>query len=99
VAAVGRGGRAGARLRQDPDHRLGRHRAPGAGAAIVTIPVGAVTVSAVPDRESAEVDGLQNTVTYLGASLGTALVGAVLIASLTTGSSTACKIARPSRPT
>jgi hypothetical protein len=35
---------------------------------------------AVPDRESAEVDGLQNTVTNLGASPGTALVGAVLIA-------------------
>jgi hypothetical protein len=47
--------------------------------------LGAVTVSAVPDRESAEVGGLQNTVTNLGASLGTALVGAVLIASLTTG--------------
>ena len=72
---------------------------PGAGAEIVTIPMllmglgigalasqlGAITVSAVPDRESAEVGGLQNTVTNLGASLGTALVGAVLIASLTTG--------------
>ena len=72
---------------------------PGADAGIVTIPMllmglgigalasqlGAVTVSAVPDRESAEVGGLQNTVTNLGASLGTALVGAVLIASLTTG--------------
>ena len=34
---------------------------PDAGAAIVTIPVGAVTVSAVPDRESAEVGRLQNT--------------------------------------
>ena len=72
---------------------------PGAGAEIVTVPMllmglgigalasqlGAVTVSAVPDSESAEVGGLQNTVTNLGASLGTALVGAVLIASLTTG--------------
>jgi MFS family permease len=72
---------------------------PGADAGIVTIPMllmglgigalasqlGAVTVSAVPDRESAEVGGLQNTVTNLGASLGTALVGAVLISSLTTG--------------
>ena len=72
---------------------------PGAGAGIVALPMllmglgigalasqlGAVTVSAVPDRESAEVGGLQNTVTNLGASLGTALVGAVLIASLTTG--------------
>jgi MFS family permease len=72
---------------------------PGAGAGIVAVPMllmglgigalasqlGAVTVSAVPDRQSAEVGGLQNTVTNLGASLGTALVGAVLIASLTTG--------------
>jgi hypothetical protein len=44
-----------------------------------------VTVSAVPDDQSAEVGGLQNTVTNFGASLGTALVGAVLISSLTTG--------------
>jgi MFS family permease len=72
---------------------------PAAGAEIVAIPMllmglgigalasqlGAVTVSAVPDHESAEVGGLQNTVTNLGASLGTALVGAVLISSLTTG--------------
>jgi Na+/melibiose symporter-like transporter len=70
---------------------------PGAGAGIVTIPMllmglgmgalasqlGAITVSAVPDRESSEVGGLQNTVTNFGASLGTALVGAVLISSLT----------------
>jgi hypothetical protein len=69
---------------------------PEAGAEIVAIPMlllglgigalasqlGAVTVSAVPDKESAEVGGLQNTVTSFGASLGTALVGSVLIASL-----------------
>jgi MFS family permease len=72
---------------------------PGADAGVVTIPMvlmglgigalasqlGAITVSAVPDSESAEVGGLQNTVTNLGASLGTALVGAVLIASLSSG--------------
>jgi EmrB/QacA subfamily drug resistance transporter len=70
---------------------------PVADAGIVTIPLlllglgigclasqlGAVTVSAVPDSDSAEVGGLQNTMTNLGASLGTALVGAVLISSLT----------------
>ncbi len=70
---------------------------PGVNAAIVLIPMtlaglgigalasqlGAVTVSAVPDRLSAEVGGLQNTLTNFGASLGTALVGAVLIGSLT----------------
>jgi hypothetical protein len=41
-------------------------------------------VSAVPDEQSAEVGGLQNTVTNLGASIGTALSGAVLISALTT---------------
>jgi EmrB/QacA subfamily drug resistance transporter len=68
-----------------------------AGAEIVTVPLlliglgigaiasqlGAVTVSAVPDERSSEVGGLQNTVTNLGASLGTALAGSILIAALT----------------
>ncbi|HSE71968.1 MAG TPA: MFS transporter [Nocardioidaceae bacterium] len=70
---------------------------PGANASVVAVPLlligaglgalssqlGAVTVSAVPDDRSAEVGGLQNTMTNLGASLGTALVGSVLISSLT----------------
>jgi EmrB/QacA subfamily drug resistance transporter len=68
-----------------------------AGAEIVTVPLlflglgmgalasqlGAVTVSAVPDEQSADVGGLQNTATNLGASLGTALAGSMLIAALT----------------
>ena len=37
----------------------------------------------MPDDESAEVGGLQNTATNLGASLGTALAGSILIAMLT----------------
>jgi len=45
--------------------------------------LGAVTVSAVPDSESPEVGGLQNTATQFGASLGTALAGSILVASLT----------------
>jgi MFS family permease len=45
--------------------------------------LGSVTVSAVPDELSPEVGGLQNTATNLGASLGTALAGSILIASLT----------------
>ncbi len=71
---------------------------PASGAEIVLIPMvlmglgigalasqlGALTVSAVSDAESAEVGGLQNTVTNFGASLGTALAGAVLIGALTT---------------
>jgi MFS family permease len=70
----------------------------GAGAEITTWPMllaglgigalasqlGAVTVSSVAARETSEVGGLQNTVTNLGASIGTALAGAVLIAILTT---------------
>ena len=68
----------------------------GAGPEIVTMPLllaglgvgalssqlGAVTVSAVPDERSGEVGGLQNTATNLGASLGTALAGSVLIGAL-----------------
>ncbi len=70
---------------------------PAAGAEIVTVPLllaglgigalasqlGAVTVSAVPDDQSPEVGGLQNTGTNLGASIGTALAGSILIAGLT----------------
>ncbi|HYN95540.1 MAG TPA: MFS transporter [Pilimelia sp.] len=68
----------------------------GVGAAVVTWPMllaglgigalasqlGSVTVSAVPDGQSAEVGGVQNSVTFLGASIGTALAGAVLISAL-----------------
>ncbi|GAA2947945.1 MFS transporter [Streptomyces argenteolus] len=69
-----------------------------AGAEVVTVPLlliglgmgalasqlGSVTVSAVPDQQSAEVGGIQNSVTNLGASIGTALAGSILIATLTT---------------
>ncbi len=46
--------------------------------------LGAVTVSAVPQEQSPEVGGLQNTASQFGASLGTALTGSILIAALTT---------------
>ena len=69
----------------------------GAGAEIVTWPMllaglgigmlasqlGAVTVSSVPDEQSGEVGGIQNTASNLGLSIGTALAGAVLISALT----------------
>jgi type VI protein secretion system component VasK len=42
-----------------------------------------VTVSSVPDDESPEVGGVQNTMTNLGASMGTALAGSLLIGALT----------------
>ncbi|EGX59281.1 major facilitator superfamily MFS_1 [Streptomyces zinciresistens K42] len=67
-----------------------------AGAEVVTVPflliglgtgalasqLGSVTVSAVPDEQSAEVGGIQNAVTNLGSSIGTALAGSILIAAL-----------------
>jgi EmrB/QacA subfamily drug resistance transporter len=70
---------------------------PGSGAEIVFVPMlliglgigalasqlGAVTVSAVPDDQSPEVGGVQNTMTNLGASMGTALAGSVMIAAVT----------------
>jgi MFS family permease len=55
----------------------------GLGVGALASQLGAVTVSAVPDEQSGEVGGIQNTVTNLGASIGTALSGAVLIAALT----------------
>jgi EmrB/QacA subfamily drug resistance transporter len=55
----------------------------GFGIGALASQLGAVTVSAVPDDESPEVGGLQNTMTNLGASLGTALAGSLLIATLT----------------
>ena len=56
----------------------------GLGVGCLASQLGAVTVSSVPDSESGEVGGIQNTVTNLGASIGTAVSGAVLIAVLTT---------------
>ena len=55
----------------------------GAGIGAMASQLGSVTVSAVPDEQSGEVGGLQNTGTQLGASIGTALAGAVLISALT----------------
>jgi MFS family permease len=56
----------------------------GLGVGALASQLGSVTVSAVSDEQSGEVGGLQNTVTNLGASIGTALAGAVLIAALST---------------
>jgi len=55
----------------------------GLGIGALASQLGAVTVSAVPDELSAEVGGLQNTGTNLGAALGTALAGSILISALT----------------
>jgi EmrB/QacA subfamily drug resistance transporter len=56
----------------------------GLGIGVLASQLGAVTVSAVPDKQSGEVGGLQNTATNLGAATGTALAGSILIAALTT---------------
>jgi MFS family permease len=72
---------------------------PSADAAVVAIPMllmgfgmgalssqlGAVTVSAAPEQDADEVGGLQNTARNLGASVGTALAGSVLISALSSG--------------
>ena len=54
----------------------------GLGIGALASQLGSVTVSAVPDDESPEVGGVQNTMTNLGASLGTALAGSIMIAAV-----------------
>jgi MFS family permease len=55
----------------------------GLGIGALASQLGSVTVSSVPDEQSGEVGGVQNTFTNLGASIGTAVAGAVLISVLT----------------
>jgi MFS family permease len=55
----------------------------GLGIGALASQLGSVTVSAVRDEDSPEVGGVQNTMTNLGASMGTALAGSILIASVT----------------
>ncbi|MET0920394.1 MAG: MFS transporter [Acidimicrobiia bacterium] len=56
----------------------------GLGVGALASQLGSVTVSSVPDEQSGDVGGVQNTLTNLGASIGTALAGAILISALTT---------------
>ena len=56
----------------------------GLGIGALASQLGSVTVSSVPDEQTGEVGGLQNTITNLGISIGTALTGAIVIATLTT---------------
>jgi MFS family permease len=55
----------------------------GLGVGALASQLGSVTVSAVGEEETSQVGGIQNTVTNLGASIGTALAGAILISALT----------------
>src|SRR4051812_8033167 len=57
----------------------------GAGAGLLASQLGNVIMSSVEPAMSSEAGGLQGTAQNLGASLGTAIVGAVLLASLATG--------------
>ena len=55
----------------------------GLGLGALASQLGAITVSAAPEKLAPEVGGLQNTASQFGASLGTALAGSVLITALT----------------
>ena len=63
----------------------------GLGIGALASQLGSVTVSSVPDEQTGEVGGVQNTMTNLGASIGTALAGAVLISALSTSFFTGIK--------
>ncbi len=57
----------------------------GAGAGLLASQLGNVIMSSVAPEKSSEGGGLQGTAQNLGASLGTAIIGAVLLSSLATG--------------
>jgi EmrB/QacA subfamily drug resistance transporter len=57
----------------------------GVGAGLLLSQLGNVIMSSVEPSKTNEAGGLQGTFQNLGASLGTALIGSVLIAALTTG--------------
>jgi EmrB/QacA subfamily drug resistance transporter len=57
----------------------------GIGAGLLLSQLGNVIMSSVPPAKTNEAGGLQGTAQNLGASLGTALIGSVLIAAMTSG--------------
>lgn len=57
----------------------------GAGIGFVVSQLGNVVMSSVDESRSSEVGGLQGASQSLGSSLGTALIGAILLSGLTTG--------------
>ncbi len=57
----------------------------GAGFGLLASQLGNVTMSAVSEKESAEVGGLQGVFQNMGLSFGTALIGSVFILTLTSG--------------
>ena len=57
----------------------------GAGAGLLASQLGNVIMSSVAPTKTSEAGGLQGTAQNLGSSLGTAIIGAVLLAALATG--------------
>ena len=57
----------------------------GVGAGLLASQLGNVIISSAPPDQTNEAGGLQGTAQNLGASLGTALIGAVLLIGLTSG--------------
>jgi len=57
----------------------------GAGAGLLASQLGNIIMSSVAPAQTSEAGGLQGTAQNLGASLGTAIIGAVLLGSLATG--------------
>jgi len=57
----------------------------GIGAGLLASQLGNVIISSAPPAQTNEAGGLQGTAQNLGASLGTALIGAILIIGLTAG--------------
>jgi Na+/melibiose symporter-like transporter len=57
----------------------------GVGAGLLASQLGNVIISAAPSAQTNEAGGLQGTAQNLGASLGTALIGAILLIGLTNG--------------
>jgi hypothetical protein len=55
----------------------------GVGMGVLASQLGSVTVSAESDDKAPEVGGLQNTASFLGAAIGTALAGAAVMTALT----------------
>lgn len=57
----------------------------GLGVGLIVSQLGNVVMSAVGEDRASEAGGVQGTFQYFGSSLGTALIGAVLLSGLTTG--------------
>lgn len=57
----------------------------GSGLGLLASQIGNVTMSSVTEDKTSEVGGLQGTFQNFGASLGTALIGSIMIANLTAG--------------